>query len=72
MLVVEGTKRMSKQRKNKVIFVRADERLKGRLKLAADALDGDVSKLVRDAVVEKLARLCVENKDVARALRAVA
>jgi predicted transcriptional regulator len=60
---------MKKQKlKTKIIFVKTDEQQKDRLQRAADAMDSNVSNLVRDAVAEKLIRLCLENKEVARAL----
>jgi predicted transcriptional regulator len=59
-------------KKRNMIFVRTDDQLKNKLERAAYVIGSDVSTLLRDAATEKLARLCAENKDVARALKASA
>lgn len=60
------------KRKNQVFFVKTNEQLKGKVVCAANLLDQDVSRFIRDALIEKLDRLAAENKTVARALRALA
>lgn len=55
-------------KKNKVIFVKADDNLHSKLRLVAKAMDRPSSQIVREAINEKLDRIAEEKPEIKEAL----